>query len=292
VLIGLEHFRHEAALMFADRVLMLAGGVTALALHTGVPGIAASFVVTRLAALLVGLALAQRHVGAIALAKDMPLWRELRDQALPLGAFSLVLTVYSYVDVLLLPRFHAHPDAATWDVGIYGASYRLYEGVTYATSILWTVLTPRYAALWKTDRAAHAQLARRGAGGACLLGAAAAAVVWLVGARALLIFGPDYAEGARALRVLACGLPLVFAIWILHSIAMSAFRTSLMLAATIASFVVNVGANAWLIPLWNRDGAAVATVIGEAVAALWLIVGLRRELAGRTTQSLGNDTIS
>jgi O-antigen/teichoic acid export membrane protein len=278
VLQGLEHFRHDAVVMCADRAFMLAGGAAALWLGGGVPGLALSFVLTRAAALLIALALTRRHVETITISFDTAAWRALRDSAVPLGAFLTVLTVYNYVDQLLLARL-----SSEWDVGVYGNVYKIYEALTYGSGILASVLTPRFAALWATDRAAHRHLAWRGVAGAAALGCAVGAVAWMAAPLAVrLLFPPDYLEGVRALRILSSGLGLVFAIWILHALAMSTFNARLLLQTTLVSLLINIGLNVWLIPTWHRDGAAVATLGGEAVALVMLVIGMHRQLRQTT----------
>jgi O-antigen/teichoic acid export membrane protein len=115
--------------------------------------------------------------------------------------------------------------------------------------------------------------------GAAALGFAVGAVAWLAAPLAIrFLFSPDYLEGIRALRILSAGLGIVFAIWILHAVAMSVFNARLLLQTTVVSLIVNVALNLWLIPLWHRDGAAAATVGGELVAFAMLALGLRRTL--------------
>lgn len=287
VLQGLEHFRHDAAVMFADRAFMLVGGVIALLLHGGVFGLALSFVITRAMALAIALMLTRGHVNTIAVSFDTRFWRELRNAAVPLGAFLMVLTVYNYVDQLLLDKV----GGSKWDVGVYGTVYKIYEALTYGSGILASVLTPRFAALWASDHAGHRQLARQGVAGAALLGLLIAAVAW-VGAPlgiSLVFRNPEYLEGTQALRLLSAGLPVVFAIWILHALAMSIFDARLLFRATLVSLVVNVGLNLWLIPMWHRDGAALATVGGEVVALVTLLWGLRRVLFAPPPAGLTSD---
>jgi O-antigen/teichoic acid export membrane protein len=274
---GLEEFRHDAAVMFADRVLMFGGGVVALRLGYGVTGLAGSFIATRSLALGLAFWLTRPHVGRLRVAYDFPLWRELRDNALPLGLFMMVLTVYNYVDVLILGALTSEQE-----VGLYHNAYRVYEAVTYGAAIVWTVLTPRFAALWATDRAAHARLARLAVVGSAALGIGITPFVWWLAPTGLaLIFGPAYGAASGSLRILAGGLGFVFVIWMLHSLAMSTFNARLLLTATLISLAVNVGVNLWLIPSWHRDGAAAATVAGEAVAFGVLAWGLRGVLFRR-----------
>lgn len=277
VLQGLERFGHEAGVMLVDRALMLAGGVLALRLGYGVMGLALSFVLTRSITLGVGWRLTRVHVSASGNAFDVRLWRELGSAALPLGMFGMVLSVYNYVDVLILGAL-----AGEREVGLYHNAYRIYEALTYAAGALVAVLTPRFAALWVTDRAAHGRLARLGLAGALLLSLVIAPLAWVLAPTVLAgFYGAEYAEATRALRILCAGLGLIFAIWVLHALAISAVRSQLLLTTTLACLVVNVALNYLLIPLWHRDGAAVATVGGEVVGVVMLAWGLRDVLRVR-----------
>jgi len=281
VLQGLEHFKHDAAVMFADRALMLVGGVIALLLGRGATGLAFSFVVTRAMALVIALVLTRRHVDRLTLGFDTAFWRELRDAAVPVGAFLMVLNVYNYVDQLMLGKM-----SSEWDVGIYGTVYKIYEALTYGSGILASVLTPRLATLWTSDRPAHQRLALRGVGGAALLGLGVGVVACLAAPLAIhALFEPEYGAGIRSLRILSVGLVLIYAIWILHSLAMSAFKSRLLLQTTFVCLLVNVSLNYLLIPIWHRDGAAVATVAGEAVGVVLLVWGLRDVLFRRSSPS-------
>ncbi len=77
-------------------------------------------------------------------------WRDIQSAALPLGFFMIALNTYTYIDTVILGLMRT--DA---EVGWYAAAYRVYEGLTYAPSILAAVLTPRLSYLFTHDRAGH-----------------------------------------------------------------------------------------------------------------------------------------
>ena len=56
---------------------------------------------------------------------------DLQRRALPLGAFLIVLNLYSYVDTIILSSL-----SSDTETGLYNSAYKLYEGLTYATAIL------------------------------------------------------------------------------------------------------------------------------------------------------------
>ena len=106
------------------------------------------------------------------------MWIELQTAALPLGFFLITLTLYTYIDTVILGIMRT--DAET---GWYAASYRVYEGLMYAPSALATLLTPRFSQMFVDDRHGLRALFRRS-----LLGSAAMAVV--IGGVAVVIARP------------------------------------------------------------------------------------------------------
>ena len=274
VLQGLERFGWDAVVVLADRILLLALGVAALAMGAGLRGLAIAFVIARGAALALAVVVTHFRLGGVGLAYDAEVWRDLHRTALPLGFFLVVLNLYSYVDGVMLGSMRT--DAET---GLYAAAYRIYEGFTYAALALSTVLTPRLSALFTTDRGQHRRLAVRGVSGSAAIGATVAVVAFAVATPLLVfLFGRDYASATPAFRILVVGLPIVFAIWILHAVAISVDRERLLLRTGLIGLAVNVGLNVVVIPRYGPVGAAAATVVGEAVSMAVLIAGLGRDV--------------
>jgi len=274
VLQGLERFGWDAVVVLADRILLLLFGVAALWMGTGLRGLSIAFVLARGAALGLALVITQTRLGGVGFAYDSDVWRELHRTALPLGFFLVVLNLYSYVDGVMLG--YLRTDAET---GLYAAAYRIYEGFTYAALALSTVLTPRLSALFTSDRTMHRRLSIGGTSGSAAFGAAVAVVAFVIATPLLvLLFGPDYAAATSPFRILVVGLPIVFAIWILHAIAISVDRERLLLQTGLIGLAVNVGLNLYVIPHYGPTGAAAATVTGEAVSMVVLVTGLRRHV--------------
>lgn len=278
ILLGLERFDHESVVVILDRVLVLAACSWALLHNWGLIGVAVMFVAARVVAFVAALVLARSLVGSLSLGFDLPLWRDLQRQALPVGAFLIVLNFYSYIDTIMLGVLST--DA---DTGAYGAAYQLYQGFSYLPAILSSVLAPRLAALWTTDRAGHRRMAWQGIGAAAGLAVMVAIPVWLV-ARPLLtaIFtgasDVDYGAAALTLRILVSGLGFIFVIWILQALAISVDHERLLISTTTIGAVFNVALNFALIPRYGRNGAATATLLGEALSMGLLLYRLRAVL--------------
>jgi O-antigen/teichoic acid export membrane protein len=270
VLQGLEHFGWDSAVVLLDRVLLLLISAAVLAGGGGLVALGWAFIAARVLALTGSLALAGRRFGPLSPAFEWELWRDLGRRALPLGAFLIVLNLYSYIDTVMLGIL-----STDLDTGLYNGAYRIYEGLTYAPAVLSAVLTPRLSSEFVRNRARHTALARQGLLASAALAVVVAAVTWMVGPWALgLLFGREFVPGALALRILSAGLLVVYPIWILQAIAVSVSAERVLLRTTAIGVVLNAGMNLLLIPSFGRDGAAAATVLGETVSFFLLLHGV------------------
>jgi len=270
VLQGLERFGWDSAVVVADRAILLVFGVAVLAAGGGLRGLALAFLVSRAVALAVSAWMTHAHLGGLGLRFDRAVWRELQTTALPLGFFLVVLNLYSYVDGVMLGVMRG--DVET---GLYTAAYRVYEGMSYAPSVIAAVLTPRLSALFVTDRARHRRLALVGVAGSTALAALIGTIAYQLATPLMTwLFSEDFAPAAAPFRILCIGLGFVFAIWVLHAIAISVNRERLLLTTGIIGLVVNVALNLYLIPHQGASGAALATLAGEGVSLLVLVIGL------------------
>jgi O-antigen/teichoic acid export membrane protein len=290
VFMGLERFGHDCLVVVADRVLLLAAGAVALSQGSGLVGLAVVFVVARVFTVTGALALARRLVGGLSLRFDLAVWRDLQQRALPVGMFLIVLNFYSYIDTVMLGRL-----STLREVGLYTAAFTIYEGLSYAPAILSSVLTPRLSRLWQADPAAHRRLAIRGLLSAAGLAIVVAIPVWLAAGPILHIYDlykpsdeAQFAEAVTALRILVSGLVFIFVIWILQALALSVFRERMLLSTTAVGALLNVVLNLFLIPTYGRNGAALATLVGEAVTMGLLLARLRGVLTARL--AIGGDT--
>ena len=273
VLQGLERFGWDSFLVVADRAILLVFGVAALAAGGGLRSLAIAFVLARATALAASAWMTHAYLGGIGLRFDRAIWRELQTTALPLGFFLVVLNLYAYVDGVMLGVMRT--DVET---GLYTAAYRVYEGLSYATSVIAAVLSPRLSALYggeRADRAAHRRLALLGLAGSTALALVVGVIAYRFATPLMtVLFGEDFAQAAAPFRILCLGLGFVFAIWVLHAIAISVNRERLLLTTGIVGLVVNVGLNLYLIPHDGASGAALATVAGEGVSLVVLVYGL------------------
>jgi O-antigen/teichoic acid export membrane protein len=271
---GLDRFDLEAAAVVTDRLLLLILGAAALWAGYGLTGLALAFVGARLLMLFVVGALLRPAVGAVRPEFDRVAWRGLQSSALPLGFFMLALNMYTYIDTVILGIMRSNAET-----GWYSAAYRVYEGLTYAPSVLAAVLTPKLSFLFVHDRSGHGGLLTRGLAASAALGVVLGGItIWTAAPLVRIVFGESYAPAAAPLRILAGGSLLVFSTWILHAAAISINLDRRLFVTTTIGLSVNVALNVLFIPRWGIDGAAWATVLAEAVTVALLGAQVRQRL--------------
>jgi len=271
---GLQRFDLEALVVVSDRVLLLLIGGAALWNGYGLFGLAAAFIGSRLVMLGAVQLLLRRVVADVRPAFDRVMWRDIQSAALPLGFFMIALNTYTYIDTVILGLMRTDTE-----VGWYAASYSVYEGLTYAPSILAAVLTPRLSYLFSHDRPAHRALLTRALVASLALGVVLGGGAVLA-ARPIItiLFGSRYIAAALPLQILAGGALFVFATWILHAAAISTNLDRRLLLTTAIGLGTNIVLNVALIPRYGINGAAWATVLAEALTVVLLLVQLERRL--------------
>ena len=271
---GIERFGLDGLAVVIDRSLLLVLGIGVLANGFGMVGLTVAFVGARVISLIAAWALVAGQIGAIRPAFDRARWLALQRQALPFGAFIIVLHLYSYADTIML--YVIRGDGET---GLYNAAYRVYEGLANVGQVLQTVLIPRLSRHYVANRAAYGRLARRGLLAAGLLAPVTAAAGFLLGEPAIvLLFGPAYASAGQVLQLLSIGFVVVLPLCALYAVALSAGAGAWLLRTAVAGCVANVALNLVLIPRFGMHGAAAATVAGEALSVAVLAGGLRRHI--------------
>lgn len=271
---GIERFGLDGLAVVIDRSLLLVLGIGVLANGFGMVGLTVAFVGARVISLIAAWALVAGQIGAFRPAFDRARWLALQRQALPFGAFIIVLHLYSYADTIML--YVIRGDGET---GLYNAAYRVYEGLANVGQVLQTVLIPRLSRHYVANRAAYGRLARRGLLAAGLLAPATAAAGLLLGERAVvLLFGPAFASAGQVLQLLSIGFVVVLPLCALYAVALSAGAGAWLLRTAVAGCVANVALNLVLIPRFGMHGAAAATVAGEALSVAVLAGGLRRHI--------------
>lgn len=214
---------------------------------------------------------------------DLATWRALLREALPLSLGIGLATMYYRVDAVMLSKLDSFEA-----VGIYGVSYKFVDVVHFVATAITVPLLTMLVRAWPDDMAAYRDAVRRGAILLALIGGLA--LTGLLGfAEPLtsLLYGPNYARGADATRVLVLSECLTFFVSLAFTCLIAAGRRRRYPLIMLAGLVLNVALNLVAIPRWSYLGASVATLVTEAVvltimwSALLRLDGVRPLRLGR-----------
>lgn len=177
------------------------------------------------------------------------------------GLTSILSQVFYKTDIVMLSML-----AGLREAGIYAAAFKLVD-LLYKVAILsGRVFAPAIFKASRQDDKSFSVLASMMLRFLALAGLAAGVISFVLADELILfLFGEDYRASAPVLRILggvmATNCMLVALQLLLSSIAMHVQRVSL-LAITV---IVQLGANALLIPKFGAQGAAAATLFGGAL---------------------------
>jgi len=191
--------------------------------------------------------------------------RGLLREAWPLLLSGFAVVLYLRVDAVMLRLLQG--EAA---VGVYAAAVRFTEVWYFLPTALASSLLPSLLRARERDAAAYAERLQLSydlnAGLAYAIALPLALLApWVIG----VAYGPDYAGAAPVLAVHIWSVVFVFLGVARGQFLVNEGHTQFYLAATGAGLLINVGLNWILIPRQGALGAALATVIAQAVAA-WL----------------------
>ncbi len=163
----------------------------------------------------------------------------------------------------------------TGAVGVYGASYRVFESVLFVSWTLSRVFMPVIAS--RPDDIEHVRVwARRALVVVCAIYLPYGAALALHGDDLVgLLFGAEYVH--TGVLVALAAAPLLFGISHLGASVLLALRPDpVVLIASVVALVVNLVLNLWLIPVWGLTAAALASTLAFFVQSVILMTALTR----------------
>lgn len=188
-------------------------------------------------------------------------------------ANSLAITIYVSADTTMLGWI-----AGDYYTGLYAVAVRIYQIIKQMMTAVYTVTIPRLSRF--AGEGAREQYRKLMTDiTSCILLLIVPAMAGLaVYARhiLLLLSGRSYLPAVTSLRILAAAL--LFSVG--SGIAVNCINTphgfeKTSLLATVAAAAVNVALNVVMIPILRQDGAAITTLIAEAMVMMICLVRLR-----------------
>ena len=154
--------------------------------------------------------------------------------------------------------------ASESEVGLYSVAFNLMEGTFFIPTIVMAAIFP---GLSQTKQ--FSVYFRKGAMLLTPSGIAGGGAVFLLADSIIrLFFAPEFQHSADILHILSLAIPLVFWGYLMTQSLVALDHNRTYLSITAGGVLINVLLNFWLIPEHGASGAAVATVITEALISL------------------------
>ena len=183
------------------------------------------------------------------------LWQE----ALTLGLVLFLIQFYFRIDTIMLGLLSSKAE-----VGLYSVAFNLMEGTFFIPSIVMAAIFP---GLSQTKQ--FLNYFRKGLLMLSLTGIAVGGAVFLFAEIIIqMFFAQEFQGSGEVLKILALAIPIIFWGYLMTQSLVALDHNRIYLGITAFAVLLNVLLNYWLIPEYGAEGAAIATVITEALIPL------------------------
>ena len=200
-------------------------------------------------------------------------------ESIPLGIAEVVRRLTWQVDKLLLAAFGT-PVA----VGLFSAAFKFLEAISPFTINLTLPLFPVFARLARVSSEKLFGAYERSLKFLYVMGVAIGVILFVLSDRiVILCFGAAYQEASQVLRILAPVAVLLLPTSVYGYIFTALGRQRLYMGCAAVALLTNIGLDLLLIPFYGYIGAAVGTLVAEAVfflSGLVILHQLGSTLAG------------
>lgn len=269
VLNGRKEFLKQAAIdaFYSTAKLVLIIAFT-IAMGYTLTGAISGFAAAAFAALVIGAIV----VGLRGRAEDAPVgFGNLLQFQVALIVFLLVNNLLMKTDLLIVKgTISPDPQAASEAAGIYGAAldfaYIVFQIIVSITFVIFPIVSE---AAFRDNLDAVRGYVRETVRATLVICALPAVIFSANAAEVLhLVYPPEYATGAPALRIVAIGMLSFAVITVLCSVISSTGRPWVSVAVVAVTLAIDAGLNLALVPRYGLVGAAVGTTIAMAVGAV------------------------
>ena len=189
-----------------------------------------------------------------------------------MGLIAIFVMTYLRVDTVLLGWLKDEREA-----GLYAAAYALMMGAQIPPWMLATALTPVFARTYHRDPAEFEASWHRGLRLVLLISLPIALLTSLLaGGIVDRLYGDEFERSADVLALVIWICPLGAVSLIAQAVLRGAGRELWLTVVSGGCAALNVGLNLWAIPRHGIMGAAVVTVVTEAVNMIALVAAARR----------------
>ena len=190
-----------------------------------------------------------------------------------LGLAVLLSSIYSKIDITMLGMFYPASE-----IGLYSNAFRIVQIATSVAISITTVFLPRLSLYYQTDKNQFFSLLGKGINVISFFVFPITVGLLILAPNAVhLLFGRAFSGSIPTIRILSI-LILIRGVGDLlcYQLAIATGNENKRLPAYAMAALLNVILNYLLIPVWGRNGAAVASVFSEALLNVIQIIVLKK----------------
>lgn len=189
-------------------------------------------------------------------------------------ALSIFLsTVYSKIDITMLGTMSTK--AAT---GVYSNAHKIIDMIIVACTAISAVFLPRLSYYYNRDKKEFTGLIDLGIRILSFVTVPVTAGLFILSSQAVeLLYGSDFSAASLTIRIFSILIIIKgFGNLLCYQLIICTGNEKKRLPAYLAAAVINVVLNAVLIPRYNENGAAVASVISEITVNLYQFISVKK----------------
>ncbi len=209
---------------------------------------------------------------------DFKLMKRMFRAALPFAILVGFSTLYNRIDVVLITKILGYTQT-----GLYTAAYKFFDLMAFFPAVVSHSLYPLFATLMSENKLQEVRniLERYLRFMAAVALPMATGAMLLAGPIIRLLAGEEFAPAATTLAVLAWAPAVLFMYVVVNSLVVSQL-TKFATFITGANVVINIVGNLILLPRIGILGAAIMTVVSEALQGLFYFYFVRKKIIGFT----------
>ena len=263
---GLEKMELETLVSGIMNSIFLGFGFFILVKYPDARGLLTVYAVSAATGALVGVFLARKMLSGIFRNFKKEVAKEILMNCWPVavfGAFGMMLNI----DLVMLGWWRTPAE-----IGLYSAGYKLINFSYNLPAILAAAFFPALAAaVHQNDWVKEKWLNEISMALSLIFALPLIIGGWLLAEPIInLILGAEYTAGATAFRIFLIGLLFTFPGMAIFNIVLTRNQQKQILKYGVITFALNILLNAILIPRFGISGAAIGTVISQAILNIWV----------------------
>lgn len=266
-----ETMHHETVIAIITQSAILAIGVSMLSILPSAEGLILAYVMGSAIGTIYAVFTVKKYIPQLFTPFPLRLARELIRDALPIAAIGLLGSIMLNTDIIMIGWFKGAAD-----VGLYSAAQKIIFTLYVIPTLIASATFPALARLTDQNRAFTGMFEKTLT--SIFMLAAPLTVGGIIIAPEIinLVYGAVYIPATASFIILLLTIPLVYATTLIVNALLAHNAQKKCITYAVIGACGNTLGNSILIPLWGIEGAALATVITQAISTIFIWRALQK----------------